>query len=48
MTFALDGGTIRGKEVTAYTVCISFDALKMGRTDLTPIAYAFSGEKHVD
>jgi len=47
MTFAADGGTVRRKEVTAFTVSLSLPCLENGRTDLTPIVYCLSGEKRV-
>lgn len=46
-TFAADGGTIKRKEVTACTACISYEHSRFGRTDLVPIAYVFCGEKRV-
>ncbi|KAK1866118.1 hypothetical protein I4F81_008638 [Pyropia yezoensis] len=48
LTFAADGGTIKRKEVTAYTATISYEHSEYGRTDLAAIAYVFSGEKRVD
>jgi len=47
MTFAADGGTVRRKEITAFTVSLSLPCLENGRTDLTPIVYCLSGEKRV-
>ena len=47
MTFAADGGTMRRKEITAFTVSLSLPCLENGRTDLTPIVYCLSGEKRV-
>jgi len=48
LTFASDGGTVRRKQITAFTLALSSPCLKLGRTDLSPIMYAFSGEKAVD
>lgn len=48
LTFAADGGTVRGKLLTAFTAGVSWPHLKEGRTDLTPLAYSLTGEKNVD
>lgn len=48
ITFAADGGTVRGKLLTAFTAGVSWTHLKNGRTDLTPLAYSLTGEKNVD
>lgn len=48
LTFAADGGKVRRRDLTAYTVSISSPFVESGRTDLTPIMYAFAGEKRVD
>jgi len=48
LTFASDGGTVRRKQITAFTLALSSPCLTLGRTDLSPIMYAFSGEKAVD
>lgn len=48
VTFAADGGKIRGKLVTAFTAAVAWTHLQHGRTDLIPLAYSLSGEKQVD
>jgi len=48
LTFASDGGTVRRKQITAFTLALSSPCMTMGRTDLSPIMYVFSGEKAVD
>lgn len=48
LTFAADGGSVRRKDVTAYTMSLSSPCIIQGRTDLTPVIYAFSGEKGVE
>lgn len=48
VTFAADGGKIRGKLVTAFTAAVAWTHLQHGRTDLVPLAYSLSGEKQVD
>ncbi|KAK1862782.1 hypothetical protein I4F81_005349 [Pyropia yezoensis] len=48
VTFAADGGMVRGKTVTAFVAGIAWPGLSAGRTDLVPLAYSFSGEKHID
>lgn len=48
LTFAADGGTVRGKLLTAFTAGVSWPHLRDGRTDLTPLAYSLTGEKNVD
>lgn len=48
LTFAADGGTVRGKLLTAFTAGVSWPHLRNGRTDLTPLAYSLTGEKNVD
>lgn len=47
LTFAVDGGSARRRDMTAYTVSISTHCLAAERTDLTPILYAFAQEKRV-
>jgi len=47
ISFAADGGTVRRKEITAFTASLSLPCLENGRTDLTPIIYCLSGEKRV-
>lgn len=48
LTLAADGGTVKGKAVTAYAVAVSWTDLDNGRTDLIPLMYSLSGEKSVD
>lgn len=47
LTFAVDGGEMRRRSITAYTVSVSTPCLLAERTDLFPILYAFMGEKRV-
>lgn len=47
LTFAVDGGSARRRDITAYTLSISTHCLAAERTDLTPILYAFAQEKRV-
>lgn len=47
-TFAADGGSVRGKMITAFCVALAWPHLKNGRTHLVPLAYSLSGEKDVD
>lgn len=48
LTFAADGGTVRRRSITAYTLSVSTPCLLAERTDLTPILYMFASEKRVD
>lgn len=47
-TFAADGGCIRSKMITAFTVALAWPHLQNGRTHLVPVAYSLSGEKDVE
>lgn len=47
-TFAADGGCVRGKMITAFTIALAWPHLKNGRTHLVPLVYSLSGEKDVD
>lgn len=47
-TFAADGGSVRGKMMTAFCAALAWPHLKNGRTHLVPLAYSLSGEKDVD
>lgn len=47
LTFAADGGELRRRSVTAYTLSVSTPCLLKERTDLIPILYVFMGEKRV-
>lgn len=48
VTFAADGGKVRGKSLTAFTAAVAWNLFNHGRTDLMPLAYSLSGEKNVD
>lgn len=48
LTFAADGGQVRGKSLTAFTAALAWNLFDHGRTDLLPLAYSLSGEKNVD
>lgn len=48
LTFAADGGKVRGKSLTAFTAALAWTMFNHGRTDLLPLAYSLSGEKSVD
>lgn len=48
LTFAADGGKVRGKSLTAFTAALAWNMFNHGRTDLLPLAYSLSGEKNVD
>lgn len=48
LTFAADGGQVRGKSLTAFTAALAWKLFDHGRTDLLPLAYSLSGEKQVD
>lgn len=47
-TFAADGGTIRRRKITAFTVSLSSHCVATRRTDLALIVCVFDGEKRVD
>lgn len=48
LTFAADGGKVRRRDLTAYTVSASSPFVVSGRTALTTLLYAFASEKRVD
>lgn len=47
ITFAADGGTVRWRECSAFTVSLSRPCDDNERTDLTPILYALVADKRV-